>query len=175
YPTETVYGLGVNPFSAAAVARLFALKGREAAKPVLLVVADEGQLLEVVEEISDGARLYIQRFWPGPLSLLFRKSRVLPQSLTAGQEKVAVRCPNSMLARELCRVVGHAITSSSANRSGDAPARSLREITLEHIDIGIDGGDLPLRLPSTVFDPDEGTVLREGAISGDELRGFQSR
>ena len=165
YPTETVYGLGVDPFSDEAVRRLFAVKGRDPSKPVLVIVADVEQLKRVTEYVSDLAWVYVRAFWPGPLSLLLPKAGALAEALTAGQEKVCVRCPGSALARRLCRAVGFAITSSSANLSGEPPARSLDALDLPGVSIGIDGGLLADSAPSTVFDPDTGHILREGAIS----------
>ncbi len=165
YPTETVYGLGADPFSDAAVRRLFEIKARDERKPVLLIVADFDQLTRVAPLMSEKAWAYARAFWPGPLSLLLPKSAALPEVLTAGSDKVCVRCPACLESRRLCRAVGSAITSSSANRSGEPPARSLDQLDLPGVAVGLDGGALAPSAPSTVFDPDLGEVLREGAIS----------
>ena len=173
YPTETVYGLGVDPFSEGAVAGLFRAKKRDRGKPVLLIVAGFDQLEGVAGPVSDRAAAYAHRFWPGPLSLLLPKSDALPEILTAGSDKVCVRCPGGDCARDLCRAVGHAVTSSSANFSGDSPARSLDEVNLAGVMFGLDGGVLPASAPSTVFDPESGRILREGVISEAELRAVE--
>lgn len=170
YPTETVYGLAVNPFSEEAVRRLFAAKGRDMANPVLLLVADRGQLHEVVAGVSPVAAAYAEAFWPGPLSMLLPKSPRLPDILTAGAEKVCVRETACPIARELCLAAGNAITSSSANRTSAPPARSLAELDLLGIAVGIDGGTLSPSPPSTVFDPDTGKILRQGVIAEADLR-----
>jgi L-threonylcarbamoyladenylate synthase len=172
YPTETVYGLAVDPYSESALRKLFAVKGRPENNPVLLIVADEQQLYPLVREISPQAAGYIRAFWPGPLSLLFPRAEGISDVLSAGGAKVCARCPASSIARGLCREFGGAITSSSANRSGETPAHSLREITLEGVALGIDGGVLAPSPPSTVFDPDERRILREGCVSAETLLGF---
>ncbi len=170
YPTETVYGLGANPFSEEAIHRTFQAKSRDEGNPVLLIIADQNQLDSVVAEVSPAARRCMEAFWPGPISLLFPKNPQLPQSLTAGHSKVCVRCPACSTARALCKTFGGAITSTSANRSGAPPALSPKTIDLPGVDFIIDGGVLAPSLPSTVFDPDEHRVLREGAITEDAIR-----
>lgn len=170
YPTETVYGLAVDPFSEDAVARLFAVKERDRGKPVLLIVADAAQLAGVTVAVSPEAEACIRAFWPGPLSLLLPKAAWLAPGVTAGAAKVCVRETSSVIARALCEAVGHAITSTSANRSGGEPARSLEEIDMPGIAIGIDGVALSPSPPSTVFDPDERRVIRAGAVSENALR-----
>lgn len=169
YPTETVYGLGADPFLESAVRRLYAIKERDPGNPVLLIVDGLDQLREVVREVSPAAAAYARQFWPGPLSMLFPRSRNLPDLLTGGLDEICVRWTSHPLARALCREVGHAITSSSANRSGQAAARSLQDVTLEGLGATVDGGVLPQSAPSTVFDPATGTILREGAIPREAL------
>lgn len=169
YPTETVYGLAVDPFSEAAIARLFAVKERDRGKPLLLIVAGVDQLSRVAAEFSERAQAYARAFWPGPLSLLLPKSSAIPDILTAGGAKICVRCPACDIARALCREAGGAVTSSSANLSGEEPVLSLSSLHLPGVAIGIDGGTLPPSAPSTVFDPELGIVLREGAISRAQL------
>lgn len=169
-PTETVYGLAVDPFSETAIETLFRVKGRDARNPILLVVAHESQLAEVVREITPAARRYMDAFWPGPLTLLFPKAAGLSDALTAGQDRIAVRCPACPIARDLCAVFGHALTSTSANRSGCPPATSVQEIDLDGIALAIDGGALPESAPSTLLDPESGRILRAGALSEETLR-----
>jgi L-threonylcarbamoyladenylate synthase len=169
YPTESMYGLGVDPFSETAIRKLQTVKQRRPDHPILVIVAGEEQLHDVAAEITPNAAAYMERFWPGPLSLLFPNAPGLPKALTGGRETVCARCPACKTARDLCRAVGHAITSSSANFSGQVPARSLDELCLPGVAVGIDGGTLKAAPPSTVFDPDRGEILREGAISRADL------
>jgi L-threonylcarbamoyladenylate synthase len=170
YPTETVYGLAVDPFSEGAIDRLFAAKGRPESNPILLIVADEGQLARVAAEISMLARRCIDGFWPGPLSLLFPKTPDLPLRITAGGNSVCVRCPGSVIARDLCRAFGGPLTSTSANRSGEPPARAFDELELDGVALALDGGRLGDAPPSTVYDPETDRVLREGGITAAQLR-----
>jgi L-threonylcarbamoyladenylate synthase len=164
YPTETVYGLAVNPFSLAAIEKLFATKGRNESNPVLLIAANLAQVEQLVASISPQAREYMDRFWPGPLSLVLPKTNLVPDVLCAGGPKVCVRVPACVTARLLCHAVGHAITSTSANTSG-APAPSAADgIHLAGVSLCIDGGVLSPSLPSTVFDPDARMIYRPGAI-----------
>lgn len=170
HPTETVYGLATDPFSESAVEALFHVKGRESRNPILLIVADEHQLAEVVREITPAARRCIDAFWPGPLTLLFPKAAGLPDTLTAGQDRIAVRCPACAIARDLCAAYGRALTSTSANRSGCPPATRVQEIDLEGVALAIDGGALPESAPSTLLDPESGRILRAGALPEETLR-----
>lgn len=170
YPTETVYGLGANPFSEEAIRKLFEVKSRSTQNPVLLIVADDSQLREVAAEVSPRAAACAKAFWPGPLSMLFPKAARVPGILTAGRDKVCVRKTSCAIARDLCLAVGSAITSSSANPAGQPPARCLGDLALPGIALAIDGGILEPSPPSTVFDPDEGAVLRHGAIAEEALR-----
>ncbi len=164
YPTETVYGLAADPFSVAAVAKLFAVKGRSASEPILLVAANIAQVEEVVYEMSDRAKAYANRFWPGPLSLVLPKAECVPAVLCAGEANVCVRIPAKECSRALCLAFGHPITSTSANKSGGPAPASPGEINLDGVALCIDGGTLRPSLPSTVFNPDTGSVIRHGVI-----------
>jgi len=165
YPTETVYGLAADPFSDAAVRSLFDAKARPGDKPVLLVVADRAQLDDVAARVSGRAEACIRAFWPGPVSIVFPKSDRVSTLVTAGGDTVCVRCPGHAIARQLCAAVGHAITSSSANLSGEPAIRDLMDLNLRGVLLALDGGVLRVSLPSTIVDADTGTVLREGAVS----------
>jgi L-threonylcarbamoyladenylate synthase len=165
HPTETVYGLAANPFSQPALERVFALKGRDANQPLLLIVGNLDQVQQVVREVSPRAREFMKRFWPGPLSLVLPRQLSLPPELTGGGDKVSVRCSSSPVAQQLCNLFGGPLTSTSANRSGEAPAQSADEVNLEGVAVLVDGGRLEEALPSTVFDPDDMILYREGAIT----------
>ena len=164
YPTETVYGLAVNPRSPKALERLFTVKGRGDGKPVLLIVDDAARLASLVRVLDAAARQCMDAFWPGPLSLLLPAAAGLPTQLTGGKDKVCVRCPGCETARALCRVFGGALTSTSANRAGEAPACSVGALDLDGVALALDGGSLAPSTPSTVYDPATGKVLRAGAI-----------
>ena len=169
YPTETVYGLGVDPFQDAAIERLYAAKARSAKSPVLLIVGDFSQLDDVVGPISDQARKYMEIFWPGPLTLILPASPKLSRLLNAGAGRIGVRMPACEIARSLCIAAGRAITSTSANISGQPAALSVAGLDVPNVSVAVDGGILDHSATSTVFDPDSGVVYREGVIAAAHL------
>jgi L-threonylcarbamoyladenylate synthase len=161
-PTETFYGLSVDPADAAAVARLVALKGREADKRLLVVGADLDQLAELVEIPAELER-WLRTVWPAPLSVVLPSRR----RLAAAGATLAVRVPDHELLRALLERTGP-LTSSSANRSGEPPATSADAVDGafgDRLDLLLDGGATPGGLPSTLIDAcgKELRVLRAGA------------
>lgn len=162
YPTETVYGLAVDPFSAEALDRLFSIKGRPEAQSVLLLVGNEAQLLKLCQSPSVAARACMAAYWPGPLSLVLPAAGRLPEALLGPGNKVCARHSSSPVATALCLAFGAAITSTSANKSGEEAPNSLESMHLDGIAVAIDGGVLPPSAPSTVYDPDERRIIRQG-------------
>lgn len=169
YPTETLYGLGVDPRNDKALELLFRAKRRGKDKPVLLVIDSTAQL-EGLAIISLKAQRLIDHFWPGPLSLLLPLRQDGTAYLSGAGNKVCVRCPSCETARALCRQFGGPITSTSANLEGRPPARAIAELDVPGIAVAIDGGVLAESPPSTVFDAETGCVLREGVIPESALR-----
>ena len=165
YPTETVYGLAVNPFSEEALDALFSVKARDAAHPVLLIVADNTQIALLTGEVSKRAAACMAAFWPGPLSLLFPPLPGMPSRLLGDSGQICVRCPSHGIARELCRRWNGPLTSTSANLSGEPPARTAEDAALPGVSLVLDGGRLESYPPSTVYDPEAGIVLRPGPIT----------
>lgn len=170
YPTETVYGLGVDPFSEAALERLYRVKARDPNNPVLLIIAGLAQLESVAERISPEAWQCIDAFWPGPLSLLLPKAKGVPDRLCDPAGRVCVRWTANAVAQALCEGFGGPITSTSANRSGEEAARSVEEIRLTGVSVAVDGGRLWASKASTVFDPESRRILREGAVPSEVIR-----
>lgn len=170
YPTETVYGLAVNPFSGAALDALFSVKLRDRGKPVLMIIGSQAHLAGLAAPPSERARKCMEAFWPGPLSLLLPAAEGLSPLLTGGNAKICVRCPGLGLAREFCDAWGGAITSSSANFSGAEPARTAAAALIPGVAGVLDGGALGDSMPSTVYDPDGDMVLREGPVTPEMLR-----
>lgn len=174
YPTETFYGLGVDPFNEEAVKRVFDLKEREQDKPIPLLVKDRAMLLQVVENIPPLAEDLIKGFWPGPLTIVFKARPNLPAILTGGTGKVGVRVSSNPIAQRIVEAFGKPLTTTSANPSGRRPPSTVQEV-VDHfrgrIDLIIDGGPLPGRLGSTVVDvTGEGLVIiREGEVHPEEL------
>jgi len=167
-PTETFYGLGVNPFDAQAVDRLLRVKGRDDRKPVLVLIGDRGQLPLLAAEIPPMAELLMETFWPGALTILFPALPVLPHGLTAKTGVVGIRLSAWVPLTNLLQVVGP-VTGTSANRTGRPPARTAEQVQKEFgadVDLIVDTGETPGGLASTVVDPREPVrLIREGAIS----------
>ena len=121
YPTESFYALGVLAMDKDAINRLFALKRRSADKPLPLIIGDMDTLASIVKHVPVQAEKLIERFWPGPLTLIFKAKDNIPALLTGGSGKVAVRIPGESIALHLVRMVGLPVTSTSANPSGKPP------------------------------------------------------
>jgi len=170
YPTDTFYGLGVDPRNGAAVKKLFLIKGRRADQPILLLIPDQAVVKEWAEEITPRAARLMDKFWPGPLTLVFKaKKDVLPE-LTAGTGAIGLRVPGSALTRQLLAYLGSALTGTSANISGGRgieTAEEARETFGGRVDLVLDGGRTPGGKPSTVVDvsTDLPRVIREGATT----------
>ena len=168
-PTETVYGLGADAFNPSAVRRVYAIKGRDFAKPLSLLVSDERMLREVVAAVPDVAKTLMRRFWPGPLTLVFKASDAVPREALGGGETVAVRLSSSPVVRRLLDLYGRPLTATSANRSGCGSARSAQEAMAqvgEEVDLIFDGGPSGNEAPSTVVDVSggEARTLRQGGL-----------
>ena len=175
YPTETVYGLGADPYNAEAVEKIFTAKGRAENKGIILLIRGVDDLSALVRLVSPTAQILIEAFWPGPLTLVFRANRDLSPALLGGRDTIALRHSSSPIATELLTALGGPLTSTSANRSAEPPARSAVEVENalgEHLDLILDGGPSASTLPSTLVDvsTDHATLLREGAISVQKLR-----
>lgn len=169
YPTETYYGLGVDPGNPAAVGKLFHIKGRQADQPILLLIKDASEVSEWVAGISPLAGSLMERFWPGPLTLVFSaKPGVLPE-LTAGTGRIGLRVPGNEVTLGLLQFMGTALTGTSANRTGRPGLETAGEVAGElggMVDLILDGGRTIGGKPSTVADvsADRLRVIREGAV-----------
>jgi len=174
-PTDTLYGLAADPFSTAAVARLFLVKGRAAERAVPLIAADAEQVTVHLGPLSAAAARLAERFWPGPLTLLVAAPRGLAPDVTGGTGRVGVRVPAHDVARAICRAAGRPITATSANLSGEPATAEPAEVerTLgAGIDLLIDTGPTRGGAPSTIVDATgaEPALVRAGAIAWDEIR-----
>jgi L-threonylcarbamoyladenylate synthase len=174
FPTETVYGLGADAGNAAAVAQIFELKGRPRFDPLIVHVADQAGLEELVESIPDRAAELIERFWPGPLSLVLPKRASVPEIVTAGLPSVAVRCPSHPVARALIDAAGVALAAPSANRFGAVSPTTAQHVADQFGNSGLsilDGGPCQVGVESTVvsfIDPTP-RLLRPGGITFEEI------
>lgn len=175
FPTETVYGLGADAMSPAAVMKIFAMKGRPADHPLIVHLEDAADLELFAIDIPDAARRLASRFWPGPLTLILRKGRGVPEAVTGGQDSVGVRVPSHPVARSLLREFNRAavrrggIAAPSANRFGHVSPTTAQHVRDEFgpgLTI-LDGGACEIGLESTIVDLSRGkpALLRPGGIS----------
>ena len=169
YPSDTVYGLAAAASDERAVERAFVVKGRDAGKALSLLLADAADLEPVCAEVPSLARVLADRYWPGPLTLVLRRSPGFHSAALGGGDTVAVRVPDHPFLRELIRALSEPITGTSANRSGRPACRSAQEVERElgdAVDLIIDGGPSGEGPESTVVDVTRGlpAILREGAI-----------
>ena len=160
YPTETVYGIGANIFSNIALEKVFAIKKRYKDKPVSVAVSDFGMMEDLVY-IGKKEKRFIDRFLPGPVTVILKKKEKIPDILTSGSELVGIRFPAHESTIELIQLAGVPITSTSANISGEATPKRVAQIKIE-ADYIIDGGDC-YGEPSTVVDLVNCRILRKGA------------
>jgi tRNA threonylcarbamoyl adenosine modification protein (Sua5/YciO/YrdC/YwlC family) len=168
YPTDTFYGLAVDPRNAAAVDRLISVKGRSADRAFPLIAADVPQIVDHIGALPVAALRLAERFWPGPLTLVVRAPGSFAPAVYGESHGVAVRVPDHAVAREVARVARHPITATSANRSGQPPAATARAVldALEEIDLVLDGGPTVGGEPSTIVDltGNRARLLRAGAV-----------
>ena len=179
FPTETVYGLGANALDAAAVAKVFTLKGRPSTNPLIVHVATVEQAKAVTSHWTPAAEVLAAKFWPGPLTLVLAKAAAIPDAVTAGGPTVAVRVPAHPVALALLQAAGVPVAAPSANKSGElspTTAEHVRRSMGESVE-ALDGGACPGGLESTVVDASGETVrlLRPGLISVDELEAVVGR
>jgi L-threonylcarbamoyladenylate synthase len=174
-PTDTLYGLAVDPFNSSAVARLFAIKGRGADRALPLVASDVEQVVQQLSRLTPAAERLVQRFWPGPLTLVLPAPVTIAAAVTGGTGRVGVRVPACDVARAVCRAANRPVTATSANISGAPPTSDpdIVENTLGgRLDYLLDTGLTPGGPPSTIVDlvETEPRLLRTGAIDWQEIR-----
>jgi tRNA threonylcarbamoyl adenosine modification protein (Sua5/YciO/YrdC/YwlC family) len=173
-PTDTLYGLAADPFSAAAVARVFEVKGRAAERALPLIAADATQVQAHLGTLDEVAARLAERYWPGPLTLLVAAPRALARDVDGGTGRVGVRVPADGVARAICRLVGRPVTATSANLSG-APATAdpadVERTLGDRIDLLIDVGATRGGPPSTIVDlsGEAPSLVRAGAIKWEEI------
>ncbi|MFN2643586.1 MAG: L-threonylcarbamoyladenylate synthase [Burkholderiales bacterium] len=174
FPTETVYGLGADASNAEAVARLYAVKRRPAEHPVIMHFATAERAFSWTREVPESAHTLAARFWPGPLTLILKRSALARDFVTGGQDNVGVRVPSHPVAQELLAAFGSAIAAPSANRFGHVSPTTAAHV---HADLGADvelvleGGPSEVGIESTIVDLSHGVarLLRPGSISAGEL------
>jgi L-threonylcarbamoyladenylate synthase len=175
FPTETVYGLGADAQNAQAIGRVFELKGRPAAHPLIVHIDHQRSLTRWALSVPPEAHELAEQFWPGPLTLVLRRAPAVDPTITGGQDTIAVRVPGHPVAQQLLRAFGSGIAAPSANRYGHvSPTRAehVREEFGDDVRIVLDGGDCKLGLESTIVScvEDAPRILRPGSITLSQLR-----
>ena len=174
FPTETVYGLGADASSRDAVTRLYAAKRRPLDHPVIVHFADADLAFSWARDVPQAAKKLAAKFWPGPLTLILKKSAQAGDFVTGGQDSVGVRVPSHPVAQELLRAFGGGIVAPSANRFGQVSpttAAHVREDLGKDVELVLDGGPSEVGIESTIVDLSSGdpVLLRPGRISAAEL------
>jgi len=174
FPTETVYGLGANALDEEAAKKTYAAKGRPSDNPLIVHIADVDALNDIVTEVSDKAKRVIDKFWPGPLTLVFNKADKVPLGTTGGLQTVAVRMPVDEIAKALIRAGGGYVSAPSANTSGRPSPTTAAHVYDDldgKIDMIVDGGSVDIGVESSILDMtvDPPMILRPGAITKEML------
>lgn len=174
-PTETVYGLAANAFCEKAVKKIFIAKGRPQDNPLIVHISSLSELSQLCADIPEYARPVIERFWPGPLTILFKKSPQVNDTVTCGLDSIAVRFPSHPVAQTIIRAAGVPLAAPSANLSGRPSTTTFNHVLEDldgKIDAIVDGGDCQVGLESTVLDlrirPPR--ILRPGGTTVEELQ-----
>ena len=174
FPTETVYGIGTNGLDENAVKRLFEVKQRPLNKPISLLVSNMEMVNLIAKDITETEYKIMEKFFPGPLTIILKKQEIVPDIVTAGQDTVGVRMPSGGIARKLVEMAGVPIAAPSANISGEPSGTNLQNIKQhfnENVDFYIDGGESELGLASTIVQVIDGKpqILRQGSITLEQI------
>ncbi len=174
FPTETVYGLGADAANEVALKKLYAVKGRPSAHPVIIHLANAEQMRDWGIDLSDYAKKLASHFWPGPLTLIVKKSPRVSSLITGGQDTIGLRVPNHPIALALLKEFGGGVAAPSANKYGHVSATCAQHVRDEFDDqirLVIDGGNCPVGIESTIVDTTGKTprILRPGMISEQEI------
>ncbi len=174
FPTETVYGLGANAFDPEAIAKIFKLKNRPADNPLIVHISSLEMLPKLVNNISETNQKLIDNFWPGPLAIVFPKSQLVPDIVTAGLNTVVIRFPNNPIAQQLIAKCGAPLAAPSVNPSGKPSSTNPQHIRdyFENQIFVVEGEPSEIGLESTVINALEPTpiILRQGAITQEQIK-----
>ena len=170
FPTDTVYGLGAVCTNDEAVRKIFAAKGRDEGKPLSILVASVEQAEQIALEIPEKARRLMEKYWPGALTLVFKKRPEISDKVSAGRETIGLRMPDSRAAVKLLEAAGTPLAAPSANTSGKRSSVSAEDVIADlagRVDMILDGGRCPVGISSTVVDltGESPVILREGSIT----------
>lgn len=174
-PTETVYGLAANALDGAAVARIFAAKGRPMDNPLIVHISEFDQIYRLVRELPESAKKLAERFWPGPMTMVLPKSDIIPDEVSAGLDTVGIRFPSHPVARALITAAGLPLAAPSANLSGHPSPTTAEHVMNDlsgKIEAVLDGGPCGVGVESTVLTLSENPprLLRPGGVTLEQLR-----
>lgn len=174
FPTETVYGLGCDATNEKAARKVYEAKGRPSDNPLIVHIADSKDLTKVSSDVNEKAKALVDKFWPGPLTIILKKRDEIPYGITGGLDTVAIRCPSHPIAHALIEECGVGIAAPSANASGRPSTTKYSHVVEDldgRVDCIIDGGDAEIGLESTIIDltVDVPVILRPGYISKSEI------
>lgn len=175
FPTETVYGLGANALNEEAAKKIYAAKGRPSDNPLIAHISCMEELEPLVKEIPEAGRKLAEAYWPGPLTMIFPKSRIVPYGMTGGLETVAVRMPSDPVANRLIRLAKVPVAAPSANTSGRPSPTTAQHVWQDmngRIEMILDGGPVGIGVESTIVDVsgEVPTLLRPGAVTMEMLQ-----
>ena len=177
FPTETVYGLGCDAMNNSAIDKVYKAKGRPSDNPLIVHIAESDDVYSLAKEVSPEAKILIEQFWPGPLTIIFPKRPEVPVRVTGGLDTVAVRCPSDEVARKLISKSGKFIAAPSANLSGSPSPTTAKHVIDDlngRVDFILCGDNSQIGLESTVIDmtTDIPVILRPGAVTLDMICKF---
>ncbi len=175
FPTETVYGLGGNGLSSNAVKKIYKAKGRPSDNPLILHISNLNMLCNIAKNINENSKKLIDAFWPGPLTLIFEKTSIVPYETSGGLETVAIRFPKNIVAQKLIELANKPIAAPSANTSGKPSPTRFSHVEFDllgKVDFIIDGGTSNYGLESTIIDCTKNTpiILRPGSITKEMIQ-----
>ncbi len=174
FPTETVYGIGTNGLNEEGIKKLYAIKNRPKDKPISLLVSNLDMVKQLTTDITEMEYKLMEKYFPGPLTIILKKSSIVPNILTSNSDRVGIRCPDSIIARKLIEMANVPIATSSANISGmksGTNAKNIMEALGDYVDYYIDGGESPIGRASTVVQMinNKPKILRVGSITEQQL------
>ena len=174
FPTETVYGIGTNGLDEQAVKKLYNVKQRPLNKPISLLVSNMEMVTQIAKDITETEYKIMEKFFPGPLTIILKKQEIVPGIVTAGGDTVGVRMPSGEIARKLVEAAGVPIAAPSANITGEPSGTNLQNIKKyfeDNVDFYIDGGQSEIGLASTIVQVIDGKpqILRQGSITLEQI------
>ena len=174
FPTETVYGIGVNGLNKDAVRKLYEVKQRPLDKPISLLVSDMNMINKIAKNITDLEYKLMEAFFPGPFTIILNKKDIVPNIVTSNQQTVGIRMPSGKIARKLVELAGVPLATPSANITGNPSSTNLENIFKDFdgkVDYFIDGGETEFGMASTIVKVIDGipNILRQGSITKEQI------